>query len=119
MMISTDCDTVLKNCFEEAFKTFVKSCESTYFPVDPEEEPTQDKIEFEPASRSVPLAALLPLITRSAHQIINGVPNSYLEVSFPLKFSLLTQTGHFKRESIKSVLYDRLHKLLTTFIIDT
>ncbi len=78
---STDCDTMLKHCFEEAFRNFVKSAESMYFPLDSITTLQESgSIEIEPKSKGIPLAALLPFITRSAHQVINGIPNSYVEV---------------------------------------
>jgi hypothetical protein len=40
----------------------------------------EDVVES-PSSRSLPFAGVLPLVTRTVHQVLNGVPNTFLDVS--------------------------------------
>ncbi|KAJ3067206.1 peroxin, partial [Quaeritorhiza haematococci] len=98
---------VISSCVEETFDLLLKSLKPAYYPVEqtqpqPQqitpvgagaEEVTVEVVE----SKEIPLAGFLPHMTRVVHQVVNGVPNLFVDVvsSQPdLKaFSVVVYTG--------------------------
>lgn len=68
---------VLHSCLDEVFTLFLHNTFArTYNPLD-----TEGARDREERERTVPLANLLPAVSRQAHMVVNGVPNEYVEVS--------------------------------------
>ncbi|KAF9914587.1 peroxin [Lobosporangium transversale] len=81
---SNDFATVLSSTLATTFARFNLAFQPTFNPflLTPPRNPGSgiEEIENEDdMDRAVPLASLLPLVTRQVHLIINGVPNEYVE----------------------------------------
>ncbi|KAF9124470.1 peroxin, partial [Mortierella sp. 14UC] len=83
---SPDFTTVLSSTLATTFARFNLALQPTFNPFllsPPQSNATSAVIaeieDDEDIDRAVPLVSLLPLVTRQAHLIINGVPNEYVE----------------------------------------
>ncbi|KAJ3160150.1 peroxin [Geranomyces michiganensis] len=94
---SADFHKVVTLCFDEAFDLLLKQIRPTFF-TDPEYKlprstvtEVRDSVDAaaaaaaaspEPAlqGKSLPLAGVIPVVSRLVHNVVNGVPNIFLEV---------------------------------------
>ncbi|KAI8053261.1 Peroxin-3 [Syncephalis plumigaleata] len=84
---SPDFTTVLARCLDESFGLLLNRLQSSLFPDPlPDLQLTTSSIHELTASeeaamkKQIPLAKLLPDVSRQVHEILNGVPNTYLEL---------------------------------------
>ncbi|KND01018.1 uncharacterized protein SPPG_09176 [Spizellomyces punctatus DAOM BR117] len=86
---SSDFRKVLKSCFDEAFDLLFKQLRPTFFAEQEsrqrshiaevqEGEDIQDNAENK--GKAMPLAGVIPVISRLVHHVVNGVPNIFLEI---------------------------------------
>ncbi|KAK9711860.1 peroxin [Basidiobolus ranarum] len=91
---SPDFVVVRQSCLDEAFSFLSYNLRTTFlskgtpvrptpklYELDSPEDPTVDQA----SERAIPLVSLLPVISRQVHQIINGVPNEYVEILCSVK----------------------------------
>ncbi|KAJ3285286.1 peroxin [Borealophlyctis nickersoniae] len=94
---SPDFHKVLSACFDEAFDILSRQIKPTFYPENwkrkgPDSNGNTDSGEdasivtpgaqaaIDEAGKSQPMAGVIPPFSRLVHQVVNGVPNSYLEI---------------------------------------
>ncbi|KAJ3167135.1 peroxin [Geranomyces variabilis] len=92
---SADFHKVVTSCFDEAFDLLLKQIRPTFF-TDPDYKLPRSAVtevcdgadaasgssspEPAPQGKSLPLAGVIPAVSRLVHNVVNGVPNIFLEV---------------------------------------
>lgn len=90
---SPDFQKVLSTCFDEAFDLLFKQIRPTFFAEaeariprsgvsEIQEGQAEPATENNDAGKAIPLAGVIPVVSRLVHHVVNGVPNIFLEVVF-------------------------------------
>ena len=95
--ISPDFNQVTKTCLSTSFGLLLKYFDSIYSPNDLMLPPSVEQLA-ECQSLEIPLAKILPTMTRLTHVILNGVPNELVQVFFNnLSIALIFLLFHLVR----------------------
>ncbi|KAI9142582.1 Peroxin-3 [Paraphysoderma sedebokerense] len=80
-----DLPTVLSNSFDSLFSLLYHHFTATFYPslltpatLHPSQAQAQPKIKEIEESKSIPLAALLPILKKEVHTVLHGVPNEFV-----------------------------------------